>query len=125
MFREQDMNAVVLLHNIDQPFVSALEAGDDDVKFQRIDADLTDAFKEEGDEEKLKEDTETLKELTLVLNANNDLVQYLLANKDGEHSDMFCKQLYDLAMISHQPLQADKMTEFINRSNEIMMLLTK
>ena len=45
MFREQDMNAVVLLHNIDQPFVSALEAGDDDVKFQRIDADLTDAFK--------------------------------------------------------------------------------
>ena len=63
MFREQDMNAVVLLHNIDQPFVSALEAGDDDVKFQRIDADLTDAFKEEGDEEKLKEDTETLKEL--------------------------------------------------------------
>ena len=182
MFREQDMNAVVLLHNIDQLFVSALEAGDDDVKFQRIDADLTDAFKEEGDEEKLKEDTETLKELfrkatgkdqlevkveklkndkvssmitlseetrrmqdmmkmysangmggmelpdvgqTLVLNANNDLVQYLLANKDGEHSDMFCKQLYDLAMISHQPLQADKMTEFINRSNEIMMLLTK
>ena len=182
MFREQDMNAVVLLHNIDQPFVSALEAGNDDVKFQRIDADLTDAFKEEGDEEKLKEDTETLKELfrkatgkdqlevkveklkndkvssmitlseearrmqdmmkmysangmggmelpdvgqTLVLNANNDLVQYLLANKDGEHSDMFCKQLYDLAMISHQPLQADKMTEFINRSNEIMMLLTK
>lgn len=182
MFREQDMNAVVLLHNIDQPFVSALEAGDDDVKFQRIDADLTDAFKEEGDEEKLKEDTETLKELfrkatgkdqlevkveklkndkvssmitlseearrmqdmmkmysangmggmelpdvgqTLVLNANNDLVQYLLANKDGEHSNMFCKQLYDLAMISHQPLQADKMTEFINRSNEIMMLLTK
>ena len=182
MFREQDMNAVVLLHNIDQPFVSALEAGDDDVKFQRIDADLTDAFKEEGDEKKLKEDTETLKELfrkatgkdqlevkveklkndrvssmitlseearrmqdmmkmysangmggmelpdvgqTLVLNANNDLVQYLLANKDGEHSDMFCKQLYDLAMISHQPLHADKMTEFINRSNEIMMLLTK
>ena len=59
MFREQDMNAVVLLHNIDQPFVSALEAGDDDVKFQRIDADLTDAFKEEGDEEKLKEDTES------------------------------------------------------------------
>ena len=57
MFREQDMNAVVLLHNIDQPFVSALEAGDDDVKFQRIDADLTDAFKEEGDEEKLKEKT--------------------------------------------------------------------
>ena len=182
MFRAQGQDAVVLKHNIDSPFITQLEQRYQNVQFQRIDADLTDAFKEEGDEEKLKEDTETLKELfrkatgkdqlevkveklkndkvssmitlseearrmqdmmkmysangmggmelpdvgqTLVLNANNDLVQYLLANKDGEHSDMFCKQLYDLAMISHQPLQADKMTEFINRSNEIMMLLTK
>ena len=182
MFREQDMNAVVLLHNIDQPFVSALEAGDDNVKFQRIDADLTDDFKEEGDEKQLKKDTETLQKLfrkatgkeqlevkvemlknenvssmitlseearrmqdmmkmyaangmagmdmpemgqTLVLNANNELVKYLLANKKGEHTDLFCKQLYDLALISHQPLQADKMTEFVARSNEIMMLLAK
>lgn len=182
MFREQDMNAVVLLHNIDQPFVSALEAGDDNVKFQRIDADLTDDFKEEGDEKQLKKDTDTLQKLfrkatgkeqlevkvemlknenvssmitlseearrmqdmmkmyaangmagmdmpemgqTLVLNANNELVKYLLANKKGEHTDLFCKQLYDLALISHQPLQADKMTEFVARSNEIMMLLAK
>ena len=108
MFREQDMNAVVLLHNIDQPFVSALEAGDDDVKFQRIDADLTDAFKEEGDEEKLKEDTETLKELFRKATGKDQL-----------------EVKVEKAMISHQPLQADKMTEFINRSNEIMMLLTK
>ncbi len=182
MFREQEMNAVVLLHNIDQPFVSALEAGDDDVKFQRIDADLTEAFKEDGDEEQLKADTDTLKELfqkatgkeqlevkveklkndkvssmitlseearrmqdmmkmyaangmggmgmsdmgqTLVLNANNELVQYLLAHKDGDHTELFCKQLYDLALISHQPLEADKMSEFVARSNEIMMLLAK
>ena len=62
---------------------------------------------------------------TLVLNANNELVKYLLANKKGEHTDLFCKQLYDLALISHQPLQADKMTEFVARSNEIMMLLAK
>ena len=62
---------------------------------------------------------------TLILNVNNKLVQYILDHKNGEHVPMFCKQLYDLAMISHQPLQADKMTEFINRSNEIMMLLTK
>ena len=48
------MNAVVLLHNIDQPFVSALEAGEEPVKFQRIDADLTDAFTEEGDKEQVK-----------------------------------------------------------------------
>lgn len=182
MFREQEMNAVVLLHNIDQPFVSALEAGEEPVKFQRIDADLTDAFTEEGDEEQLKADTETLEKLfrkatgkeqltvkvemlknekvssmitlseearrmqdmmkmyaangmggmgmpemgqTLVLNANNELVKYLLANTEGDRSELFCKQLYDLALISHEPLQADKMSEFIERSNEIMMLLAK
>ena len=182
MFREQEMNAVVLLHNIDQPFVSSLEAGDDAVKFQRIDADLTEAFKEEGDEEQLKEETELLTDIfkkatgrdnleikveklkndkvssmitmsedarrmqdmmkmyaangmggmgmsdmgqTLVLNANHALVQYVLEHKEDDNTDLICKQLYDLALISHHPLEADKMTEFIERSNEIMMLLAK
>ena len=46
-------------------------------------------------------------------------------HKDDEQTEMFCQQLYDLAMISHQPLPAEKMTEFIQRSNKIMMLLTK
>ena len=62
---------------------------------------------------------------TLVLNSANKLVQYILDNKDGEHVDLFCKQLYDLAMIANKPLSADEMTEFVARSNEIMMLLTK
>ena len=62
---------------------------------------------------------------TLVLNANNKLVQYILEHKDGEHVNLFCEQLYDLAMISHQPLAPEKMTKFISRSNEIMMLLAK
>lgn len=62
---------------------------------------------------------------TLVLNSANKLVQYILDNKDGEHVDLFCKQLYDLAMIANKPLSADAMTEFVARSNEIMMLLTK
>jgi len=62
---------------------------------------------------------------TLVLNANNNLVKYILENKEGSNTDMFCKQLYDLAMISHKPLSAEAMTEFVARSNEIMMLLAK
>ena len=64
MFREQDMNAVVLLHNIDQPFVSALEAGDDDVKFQRIDADVTDNAKEEVAEDEKEAFQKTVDSLT-------------------------------------------------------------
>ena len=39
------MDAVILTHNIDQPFISQLEAKNEGIKFQRIDADVTDAFK--------------------------------------------------------------------------------
>ena len=181
MFREQKMNAVVLKDNIDNPFISHLEAKNEKVKFQRIDADVTDSMKEEVFEEELKGETDALTALfrkalnndklevkveklknvnvssmvtlseenrrmqdmmkmynmygmdpsmfgtttTLVLNANNALVKYLFENPEGEHSNMICEQLYDLAMISHQPLSPEAMTKFVNRSNEIMMLLTK
>ena len=181
MFREQKMNAVILKDNIDNPFISHLEAKNEKVKIQRIDADVTDSMKEEVSEEELKGETDALTALfrkalnndklevkveklknekvssmitlseenrrmqemmkmynmygmdpsmfgtttTLVLNANNALVKYLFQNPEGEHSNMICEQLYDLAMISHQPLNPEAMTRFVNRSNEIMMLLTK
>ena len=44
MFRQAKMDAVILNHNIDQPFVSQLEAKNEGIKFMRIDADLTDSF---------------------------------------------------------------------------------
>ena len=181
MFRAEGKSAVILKHNIDSAFVSHVERMNESVRFQRIDADLTEDFKENVSEEELKETTDALTELfrkalnneklqvkveklkneevssmvtlseesrrmqemmrmygmagmdpsmfggdeTLVLNANNKLVQYVLANKDGEHTNMFCEQLYDLAMISHKPLSPEAMTKFIARSNEIMMLLAK
>lgn len=181
MFKEAGKDALVLTHNIDQPFIQQLEQGDEKVRFQRIDAEVTEDFKEEVDEEALKAETDTLTETfkkalgkdnlnvrveklknesissmitlseesrrmqdmmkmyamggmdpnmfggqeTLVLNANNKLVNYIFENKDGEHVDMICKQLYDLAMLSHKPLEAQAMTEFVERSNEIMMLLAK
>ena len=62
---------------------------------------------------------------TLVLNANNALVQYLLNNPEGEHVNMFCQQIYDLALLSHCPLSAEAMTKFVARSNEILKLLAK
>jgi molecular chaperone HtpG len=64
-------------------------------------------------------------DVTLVLNANHPLVAYVLTHKDGEHTTLFCKQLYDLALLGNKPLNPEEMTEFINRSNEIMMLLAK
>ena len=181
MFKEQGMDAVILDHNIDTSFISQLEARNEQYRFARIDADVTDSLKEDVSEEELKETTDTLTEVfknalgkdnldvkveklkdenissmitlsedtrrmqdmmkmyamngmgamgdfggeTLVLNVANPLVQYVESHKDGDKTDLFCKQLYDLAMISHKPLEPEEMTEFVMRSNEIMELLAK
>ena len=179
MFKESDMNAVILDHNIDTSFITHLEQRNQNYKFMRIDADVTDALKEEVSEEEMKSALDTLTETfraalgkenldvkveklkdasissmitlseegrrmqdmmkmynmygmdpsmfggneTLILNVNNKLVQYILDHKNGEHVPMFCKQLYDLALLSNQPLSPEAMTAFINRSNEVMMIL--
>ena len=180
MFREQGINAVVLTHNIDNPYITHTEQKNEGVKFTRIDSDVTNTFKEEVSEDELKDTTEKLtgifqkalgndklsvkveklknasissmitmpeetrrmqdmmkayampgmdpnmfggEQLTLVLNANNNLVQYVLDHPEGEHTNMFCQQLYDLALIAHKPLEAEAMTKFITRSNEILTLL--
>lgn len=62
---------------------------------------------------------------TLVLNEKHPLVQYILNNQGAENVSIICEQLYDLAMLSHKPLSPEEMTKFVQRSNEIMMMLTK
>ena len=62
---------------------------------------------------------------TLVLNANHPLVKFLSEHKRSKSVPVICKQLYDLAMLAHKPLSPEEMTAFVQRSNEIMMLLTK
>ena len=59
MFKAEGMDAVILKHNIDAPFITHLEQRNENVSFQRIDADLTDSMKEESGEE-LKELADTL-----------------------------------------------------------------
>ena len=182
MFKEQGMNAVILDHSIDTSFISQLEQRNDQYKFCRIDADVTETMVEEVSEDELKTATETLTEVfrkavgneglevkvekfknkdlssmltvseesrrmqdmmkmyamggmdmnmfgtaseTLVLNANNELVQYILDNKDSENIEVFAAQLYDLAKLSNAPLSPEAMTAFVARSNQIMKLLAK
>ena len=184
MFKEQNMDAVILDHNIDTSFVSQLEQRNEHYKFMRIDADVTESLKDETSAEDLKAETDTLTDVfkkalnndkltvkveklknadiasvitlseegrrmqdmmkmyamngmggmdpnmfaadqTLTLNANNELVKYIFEHKDSEHVPMFCEQLYDLAMLSNQPLSVDAMAKFVQRSNQIMMLLAK
>ena len=60
---------------------------------------------------------------TLVLNANHPLVKYVLENKEGENTVKICEQLYDLASLTHGQLSPERMTNFVNRSNDIMMIM--
>lgn len=62
---------------------------------------------------------------TLVLNANNSLVQYILGHEEGENTTMICQQLYDMALLAHGSLSPERMTRFISRSNEIMTLMVE
>ena len=62
---------------------------------------------------------------TLVLNVSHPLVKYLAENQESEHAAVIFQQLYDLAMLSHKQLSPDEMTKFVQRSNEILLLLTK
>lgn len=65
-------------------------------------------------------------EEALLLNKNNELVQYILKNKENpDNVKIFCEQVYDLALIGHKQLEPEKMTAFIKRSNDILLLLAK
>ena len=67
MFKTAKMDAVLLTHNIDQPFVSQLEAKNEGVKFQRIDADLTDSFKAKTSKKAEKEMEEQAEEIGKII----------------------------------------------------------
>ena len=60
---------------------------------------------------------------TLILNANNKLVQKILEEKEGDKVQLLCEQLYDLALLQNAPLAPEAMTKFVARSNKIMMML--
>ena len=184
MFRSQGLNAVMLTHNIDQPFIQQLEQDNDKISFLRIDSDVSDSIKEELTEEEKKAIEDEQKELeslfrkvlgkdklevkveklksekissvitlgeesrrmsdmmkmysmpgmdtdmfggqeTLTLNSGNTLVKYLTEHKKGRKVELIVAQLYDLAMLSHKPLAPEAMTAFIERSNEIMEMISK
>lgn len=63
-----------------------------------------------------------------VLNVSHPLVEYVIAHKDdkdNKNEALICEQLYDLAKLQQGPLDAEAMTKFVNRSNDIMVALTK
>ncbi len=181
LFNENGMEAVILSTMIDNHFIQLLESKMTGVRFNRIDADISDnmkkgdtgiaeddvnylekLFKAAVNDEKLKIQVESLKnesvpamillseqsrrmqemsamfggmdmshmfpkEQTLVLNSSNRLVKAVLDMKADETKKdeikLISEHIYDLAMMSHQPLEPDAMAKFIERSNEILMKL--
>lgn len=171
MFKNEGISAILLNNVIDNHFLTFIESKVKDLKFARIDSDISGHLKEESDTkddeeikklfgnmlsvENLKIEVQSLKsnsipaiillseesrrmqemykmfgqfdlgnqfknEQTLVINNNNPLVLKLLEISNMESVKMICKQIYDLAMISHKPLEPNEMMIFIERSNEIL-----
>ena len=60
---------------------------------------------------------------TLVLNRKHPVVQYLEKQEDGEKTQQLCAQVFDLAEMARQPLVADRMVEFLRRSNALLTML--
>ena len=60
---------------------------------------------------------------TLIVNANHPLVQYITEHKRSKSSTVICRQLYDMARIANHPLSPEEMSAFVQRTNDIMMLL--
>ena len=67
MFKAAKMDAVILTHNIDQPFISQLESKNEGVKFQRIDADVTDALKSKTSKKAQEEFDEQAKAISEIM----------------------------------------------------------
>lgn len=176
LLKDNGLEAILLTHSIDNPFMSHVEMQNQGVKFTRVDSDLSDTLKgEEVDKDTqeklsalfkevlgketldikvenlktksisgmilLSEESRRMQEMMkmygmdlggaapeaeekLVLNQNNPLIQLLSTNiDDKETSKLLCEQVYDLALLSHKPLEADAMTAFIERSNKVLEIL--
>ncbi len=188
LFKSQGMEALILDALIDNHFIQFLEGKNTDVKFERVDSDITenllsDDSKSEivsGDDGKTKEEKieqafkdhldikglhiriEALKddsvpgmillneqsrrfkemmrnmgqgggempdmfaEHTLMVNTASPAVTKIMQLKEGgnnETADMLIDQIYDLAMLSHQAIDKDRMGAFLERSGKLIGMI--
>lgn len=93
MFKDQGMDAVILKHNIDQPFITHLEQKNENLKFLSIDSDLSEIFKDDADDseeakETLKADNDKLSEIFKKALGKDNLQVKAEKLKDAEVSSM-------------------------------------
>ena len=173
LYREQGIDVALLDSPIDVNFVSFLEYKNHDVRYSRVDADLSGLKAESAQEEALDEGKlqamfrdaldkpdlkvtlESLKNETLpamvieeeqmrrfrdmsrfygggfampsdvhlALNRRCPVIAALNGREADENTLMICRQIYDLAEMARQPLEAEAMGKFIERSHKLLALL--
>lgn len=133
---KSDNEAEIDAESLENLFKEALKKDDLKLKVENLKSDEVSAMIELSEQSRRMQEMSAMygmdnrtfpSDETLVLNANNNVVKLLLDIKDErkDEVEMICRQIYDLAVMSHKPLSQEEMTEFISRSNKIMELLAE
>ncbi len=136
MFKEEGIDAILLTHNIDTPFITHLEAKNEGVRFLRIDADITDSFTEEDSKDASEEDKQTNQELTAIFKKalNNDnldikveklknesISSMITLSEEGRRMQEMMK-MYNMYGMDASMFQ-DKITLVLNSKNQLVQFI--
>ena len=131
MFKNEGIDAVILTHNIDQPFITNMESKNENLKFKRIDADLSDSFKEETSKDELKDMTEKLSKTFKDALVKENLTVNVEKLKDASISSMITlseesrrmqdmMKMYGMAGMDPNMFGAEGQTLVLNANNDLV-----
>ena len=131
MFKNEGLDAVILTHNIDQPFITNMESKNENLKFKRIDADLSDSFKEETSKDELKDMTEKLSKTFKDALGKENLTVNVEKLKDASISSMITlseesrrmqdmMKMYGMAGMDPNMFGAEGQTLVLNANNDLV-----
>ena len=136
MFKEQNMDAVILDHNIDTSFISQLEQRNEHYKFMRIDADVTESLKDETSAEDLKAETDTLTDvfkkalnndkLTVKVEKlkNADIASVITLSEEGRRMQDMMK-MYSMPGMDMSAFGGEGETLILNASHPLVQYITE
>ena len=131
MFKKEGIDAVILTHNIDQPFITNMESKNENLKFKRIDADLSDSFKEETSKDELKDMTEKLSKTFKDALGKENLTVNVEKLKDASISSMITlseesrrmqdmMKMYGMGGMDPNMFGAEGQTLVLNANNDLV-----
>ena len=131
MFKNEGIDAVILTHNMDQPFITNMESKNENLKFKRIDADLSDSFKEETSKDELKDMTEKLSKTFKDALGKENLTVNVEKLKDASISSMITlseesrrmqdmMKMYGMGGMDPNMFGAEGQTLVLNANNDLV-----